>query len=93
MKKITLLAMLVFAFLAGTTQDKDAEFKTIFNKGDGRISHGGYGALLFGYTQMNNKDVYLFGVKGGWLIDHNVTIGIMGYGFTDEFNYESDKTL
>ena len=93
MKRIILLIALALTFLAGTAQDEDAEFKTIFNKGAGHISHGGYGAITFGYTQMNNKDVYMFGIKGGWLIDHNITIGMMGYGFTDEFNYESDKNI
>lgn len=91
MKKIILISILAIFFLAGNAQDDKQEYKTLFQKSNGKASHGGYGALLFGYTQMNSKDVYMFGVKGGWVIDHNVTIGVIGYGFTDEFNYESNK--
>ena len=78
MKRIILLIALALTFLAGTAQDEDAEFKTIFNKGAGHISHGGYGAIIFGYTQMNDKDVYMFGIKGIRLKMSALYITILG---------------
>jgi len=80
----------------GFTQEKekanDEEFKTIFNpeKKNGKIIHGGYGAVLFNYSQIDKKNAFLAGVRGMWLINHGIGIGIGGYGFANDLNYNSD---
>lgn len=79
-------------FLAGAvcytaSAQRDEDISTIFGDKDGTIHHGGWGGLTFGYTNINEKDTYLMGARGGWLIDHHLTIGLAGYGFI------SDKTF
>jgi len=85
MKKIIILLTL-FAFLftpyAIQAQEDDQEMKTIF--GDKQHASGGYGAISFGYTQIDGKDAFMGGVKGGWLINHGVTLGLAGYGFIND---------
>jgi hypothetical protein len=56
--------------------------KTIF--GNKERTSGGYGALSFGYTQIDGKDAFLAGIKGGWLVDHSFTLGFVGYGFIND---------
>jgi hypothetical protein len=49
-------------------------------------SVGGYGALTMQYSQINNRDAFLFGAKGGILMGHMVGMGLAINGFfTDKF--------
>jgi hypothetical protein len=79
-------------FLAGAvcftaSAQRDEDISTLFGDKKGSVDHGGWGGLTFGYTKINEKDTYLMGARGGWLIDHHLTIGLAGYGFI------SDKTF
>jgi hypothetical protein len=60
------------------------EMQTIFGNSDKKIDHGGYGALTVGWTQIDGQSVWTLGGKGGWLIDHHVTLGLAGLGFMNE---------
>lgn len=46
------------------------------------IHHGGWGAPTTHYTRLLDQDALLVGARGGWLIDHRVTIGLAGHGLT-----------
>jgi hypothetical protein len=47
------------------------------------IRHGGYGAPLYGVTQINGQVVYLRGTRGAWVInlteEHAINLGIGRY--------------
>jgi hypothetical protein len=42
---------------------------------EGEIDHGGYGGPVFRVSQLMGQPAYLFGVRGGWIINHFFTIG------------------
>ena len=46
------------------------------------LHHGGWGAPTTDYTRIMDQDALLVGGRGGWLIDHRVTIGLAGQGLT-----------
>ena len=80
---LSLIFMITVISLPASAQ-KDEEISTLFGKGDGQVHHGGWGGLSFGYTKVNEMDTYLMGARGGWLIDHHLTIGLAGYGFISD---------
>lgn len=76
--------ILVLAFVnASFGQENKNEFKTIFNKQEGNksISHGGYGAITLGYSQIDSKDALEIGGRAAWVVNHHLAIGIAGKGF------------
>jgi hypothetical protein len=97
MKRITILTLVcLFAFAGGVmAQDtlfakKQDEMKTVFGGRDGKIDHGGYGALTFGYTRIDDESALLIGGRGGWLINHHFTLGLAGYGFFNNLEQKSN---
>lgn len=47
----------------------------------GRNSHGGgFGALSFKSTELENETLVMAGVRGGWIINRALGIGFEGYG-------------
>ena len=87
MKKILVLITLstfLFTFQVIQEQENDKEMKTIF--GNKQNSNGGYGDIIFGYTQLDGKDAFIGGIKGGWLINHSVTLGLAGFGFINDIS-------
>lgn len=90
----TILLTILFGTVATlNAQDSDQEIKTLFG-GDRDLANGGWGAPSAHYTQVMGKDAMLVGVKGGWLIDHQVTLGIAGFGLvTDAPNSAYDSYL
>ena len=85
-KVITLLISLtlVLPFLQGQ-ENNENEFKTLF--GDKNVSHGGYGAISFNYSQIDGKDAMLMGARGAWVIGHSFALGAGGYGFLNDYHY------
>ncbi len=91
MKKVLFVLLVSLIVNYGYTQEEekknDEEFKTIFS-GDknrnGKITHGGYGAVLFNYSQIDKQNAFLAGMRGMWIINHGIGIGIGGYGFTNQ---------
>lgn len=94
MNKLTLLLILVGGFLMTTAQEdsQNNEITTLFSRSH---SNGGYGALSFNYTEIENKDAFLVGARGSWIIDHSFAIGLGGCGFINDINYHnwSDNDL
>lgn len=84
----TMAAILLAAVVClPASAQEDREVSTIFGSKDGKVDHGGWGGLTFGYTQVKGKDTYLMGARGGWLIDHHFTIGLAGNGFISDKEY------
>lgn len=89
MKKIIGL-IIVMGFLSITYGQEGTrpEIRTLFGN-DGETSHGGYGALTFSYTQIDGRDAFMTGFKGGWLIDHQFTFGLAGTGFINNMEFQN----
>lgn len=56
-----------------------AQEKTIFGA-DPEISHGGFGAPVVKFTSIDGNFGVITGVRGGWIINHKVSLGLGGYG-------------
>ena len=61
--------------------------RTLFGSNDGKIEHGGWGGFTLAYTKIAGKDAFLSGGRGGWLIDHHFTLGLAGYGFFSDVDF------
>ena len=87
MKQLFFLIFIGLGVLCASAQDNnDDQISTIFSK---NRSNGGYGALSFGYTQIDGKDAFLMGARGSWIIDHSFAIGLGGNGFVNNVNYNN----
>lgn len=86
MRKLVTIMLLVMASQLIMAQDYDSqEMGTIFSKKD--RSNGGYGAISLSYTEIDSKDAFVMGARGGWIINHSFAIGLGGYGFVNDINY------
>jgi hypothetical protein len=63
----------------GTASDQYGGPTTLFNPA---THFGGYGGLSVLYSRVAGEDGALVGVEGGLLVDHALTIGGAGYGWT-----------
>lgn len=90
MKKFTVLLISILFTLTLSAQEKEnnEEFRTLF--GGDKTTHGGYGGLLINYSQIDGKDAMLVGARGGWIINHGISIGLGGYGFANDLSYETN---
>ena len=79
-RNLFVLLLLALAATPNFAQDTtDAPMRPLL--GDGRKQHnGGWGAPTAHYTRILDHDALLVGARGGWLIDHRVTIGFAGHG-------------
>lgn len=91
MKKTVLFFFAVTLITIGIAQDDNnkssEEYRTLFSSD--KITHGGYGAVLFNYSKIDGKDAFLAGMRGMWLMNHGIGIGIGGYGFVNDLQYEN----
>lgn len=69
------------AFATTTFAQDSTAIRTLIGS-DEKIAHGGWGAPTIHYTRIMDQDALLVGGRGGWLIDHRVTIGFAGHGLT-----------
>lgn len=60
-------------------QESTYEIKTLLSTRE-RGANGGFGALMFNYTSINGQDALVGGVRGGWILNHVLAIGLGGYG-------------
>ncbi len=91
MKKISLLFIIILFGLNAIAQDtgNEKEYKTLI--GGENITHGGYGGVSINYSKIDGEDAILVGVRGGWIINHGISIGVGGYGFANDIDY--NKTI
>jgi len=85
-KQLLILALVVLAQGAFAQNKRSSdEFGTILSNDAG--SNGGYGALSIAYTEIDNKDAFVVGARGGWIINHSFSLGLGGYGFINDIHY------
>jgi hypothetical protein len=88
MKKLIILFAAYILACTTLAQENTAAYRSIFDSENG-ISHGGYGGLTFSYTGLDGKDAIMIGAKGGWVIDHRLTIGLAGTIFVNDIQFSS----
>lgn len=73
--------LLLFVFISTVTfaQRTDEPMRTLLSA-DQDIVHGGWGGPTAHYTRILDQDALLVGARGGWLINHRLTIGLAGHG-------------
>jgi len=88
MKKTAILLSLVLAVTFVYSQDnyQNDEIQTIFSK---RRSNGGYGAITINYSEIGGRDALVTGGRGGFIFDHSFAIGLGGYGFVNNLDYNN----
>ena len=86
MKKTSLLVIFIFGILLVQAQDtyQSDEVRTIFSKNK---SNGGYGAFTISYSNIGGYDALVTGGRGAFIFDHMLSIGLGGYGFVNNLNY------
>jgi hypothetical protein len=52
-------------------------------------SVGGYGAISMRYTELENKDAFVFGARGAIVMGHMMSLGLAGAGFFNDVHYNS----
>lgn len=94
LRTLFLLLSLALALVPSCAQDRaEAPIRTLLGAGH-KVHHGGWGAPTAHYTRMLDTDALLVGARGGWLIDHRVTIGFAGHGLvTNVPNKAYDRYL
>lgn len=70
-----------------SNEPQQQNINTLFGKDGGKIEHGGWGGFTLGYTKIAGKDTFISGGRGGWLIDHRFTLGLAGYGFFSNIDF------
>jgi len=92
MKNIIFLSLLSILSLTAFSQEEKKEMKTLFkNSNGGKIEHGFYGGFHLGYSYINSENAIIGGIRGAWIIDHHLAIGLRGQGFSNSINKYEDK--
>ena len=71
-------AVLLFLFVSISAF---AQEQTLLGVED--VEHGGYGAFVIKFTNLNDEFAVVVGARGGWIINHTFAIGFAGYGVTN----------
>lgn len=87
MKNISIFIFLVLACSLANAQDsyQNDEIRTVFSK---NRSNGGYGALTVSYSNIGGYDAMVAGARAAFIFDHSLAIGLGGYGFANNLNYD-----
>ena len=78
----TIFIVLIFLITASVLLSQE---KTLLT---GEVEHGGYGAPVVKFTQINNQFGLFVGGRGGWIINHSIALGIGGYGLVNNVNQD-----
>ena len=80
MKYLILFIATVLGIIALDAQAQKTPTETLIS---GEISHGGFGAPIYGFTSVNGELAYLRGIRGAWIINlseiHSLNIGLGSY--------------
>ena len=88
MKKIFLLIVMLASVSTIFAQDdyQNDEIKTLFSK---NRSNGGYGAFTISYSNIGGQDALVTGGRGAFIFSHSLALGLGGYGFLNNLDYDS----
>lgn len=92
MKKIAILLSLILIVSLTKAQDnyQNDQIQTIFSK---NRSNGGYGAFTISYSEIGGRDALVTGGRGAFIFDHSLAIGLGGFGFVNNLDYNSLSNL
>jgi len=97
MKKLmilfTIMAMTFSAYAQqddGNASNNSDEIQTIMGKNN---SVGGYGAITVQYTELEDRDAFVFGARGALVMGHVMSIGLAGSGFFNDVKYDEVSEL
>lgn len=76
-------AVALISALPLSAQQAEEPMRTLFGS-DHELHHGGWGGPTAAFTRIMDTDALLTGLRGGWLIDHRLTIGLAGYGLVTD---------
>jgi hypothetical protein len=99
MKRIILVASLLatmtlsFSQVDETEQIKPRRSDEIMTLLGSSNAIGGYGGLSMLYSQIDNKDAFIFGARGGAIMGHSFAIGFGGSGFVTDLFFDDDLNL
>lgn len=87
MKRTGLLLIFILAISFAKAQDsyENDEVRTLFSKNH---SNGGYGAFTMSYSKIGGYDALVTGGRGAFIFDHVLAIGLGGYGFVNNLDYD-----
>ena len=80
------LMALATAFAYAQDDYQGDEIRTVFSN---RHSNGAYGAISFGYSQIDGQGALTSGARGMYIIDHSFAVGLGGYGFVNNLDYHT----
>jgi hypothetical protein len=91
MKKIIMVLLMFMPLFANAQSyqkleedkaDESPKMNTLFG-GSGELHHGGYGGPFVKVGELEGQTAVMMGGKGGWLINHTITLGIAGCGMVN----------
>lgn len=80
--------MLILLFFISISVFGEYEEETLFQ---GKVVHGGFGGPVVKFTQIRDEFGVLVGGRGGWIINHTLSLGGGGYGLVTQI--EGSDTL
>ena len=96
MKTLTLFFMLIFSGVVSMAQayksepigdiDRQSDIKTL--TGSGHHS-GAFGAVMFKASEFKDRTFAMMGLRGGWIINRSVAIGIEAQGIIPSAKFEN----
>lgn len=96
MKTLTLFFMLIFSGVVSMAQayksepigdiDRQSDIKTL--TGSGHHS-GAFGSVMFKASEFKDKTFAMMGLRGGWIINRSVAIGIEAQGIIPSAKFEN----
>ena len=84
MKRLSAITALFILTLTLTVSAQQQE--TLFSS---PVEHGGFGGVVSKMTSIRGEMAYMVGGYGGWLIDHQLMLGLGGYGLASNVRAES----
>ncbi len=92
MRNLTLIAIFL-AVTFGARAQNEGEYQDIQTLMRGNESVGGYGAISMQYTELENRDAFVFGARGGVIVGHMITLGLGGSGFFNDLHYDATSGM
>lgn len=97
MKLLKILLLTVFTFQIAFAQDYESEpvgkqknsqndIKTLTG---GSSQSGAFGAVVFKASKFNDKTFAMMGIRGGWIINRTLAIGIEGQGIIPSAKFDN----
>lgn len=71
----------------GEEEETKPEEETLISGG---IDSGGFGALVFKFSGVNDQFATFAGARGGWIINHQFVVGAGGYGLASNICVDED---